>query len=81
MKWKLTGGYILSIVLVVILVVFINVFIIFGLLIAQSAFQIPIFQGNDTTPEEFAREFENKINLDNNHVTITEEGKKSAERK
>lgn len=77
MKWKLTGRYILSIVFVVILVVFINVFIIFGLLIAQSAFQIPIFQGNDTTPEEFAREFENKINLDNNYVTITEEGKKA----
>ncbi|MBW8351913.1 HAMP domain-containing histidine kinase [Bacillus sp. IITD106] len=77
MKWKLTGRYILSIVLVVILVVFINIFIMFALLIAQSLFNIPIFQGNETSPEDFTRQFEESINIVKNDVTITESGKKA----
>ncbi|MGR6341790.1 sensor histidine kinase [Priestia megaterium] len=77
MKWKLTGRYILSIVLVVILVVFINIFIMFALLIAQSIFNVRIFQGNETSPEHFARQFQDNINIKNNYVTITESGKKA----
>src|SRR5690606_25820880 len=69
--------YILSIVLVVILVVFINIFIMFALLIAQSLFNIPIFQGNETSPEDFTRQFEESINIVKNDVTITESGKKA----
>lgn len=76
MKWKLTGRYIFSIVLVVILVVFVNIFIIFALLIAQSVFNIPLFQGNETSPERFTRQFQDKINIVNNHVTISKSGKK-----
>ncbi|GIN56707.1 two-component sensor histidine kinase [Lederbergia ruris] len=77
MKWKLTGRYILSIVLVVTLVVFINIFIMLALLIAQSIFDIPIFQGNKTTPEDFARQFQENITVVNHDVTITESGKKA----
>ncbi|KMY49703.1 sensor histidine kinase [Peribacillus loiseleuriae] len=77
MKWKLTGRYILSIVLVVILVVFINIFIMFALLIAQSIFNMQIFQGNKTSPEHFARQFQDNINITSNYVTITESGKKA----
>ncbi|MEK5520833.1 sensor histidine kinase [Heyndrickxia sp. FSL W8-0423] len=77
MKWKLTGRYIFSIVLVVILVVFVNIFIIFALLIAQSVFNIPLFQGNETSPERFTRQFQDKINIVNNHVTISKSGKKA----
>jgi signal transduction histidine kinase len=77
MKWKLTGRYILSIVLVVILVVFINIFIMFALLTAQSVFSMPIFQGSETSPEHFTRQFQDNINIANNHVTITESGKKA----
>ncbi|MEG0471050.1 MAG: HAMP domain-containing sensor histidine kinase [Solibacillus sp.] len=77
MTWKLTGRYILSVVLVVILVVFINMFTMIALLLAQSAFNLPIFQGNEATPEQFTRQFQEKINIANNHVTITESGKKT----
>ncbi|MEK4029978.1 HAMP domain-containing sensor histidine kinase [Pseudobacillus sp. FSL P4-0506] len=76
MKWKLTGRYILSIVLVVILVVFINTFIMLSLIMAQSVFNLPIFQGEETTPEQFARQFQDKINIENHHLSITESGKK-----
>lgn len=49
----------------------------FTLLIAQSIFNIPIFQGNETSPEDFTRQFEENINIVNNDVTITESGKKA----
>ncbi|HAM80960.1 sensor histidine kinase [Ornithinibacillus bavariensis] len=77
MKWKLTGRYILSIVLVVTLVVFINIFTMLALISAQAIFNIPIFQGNETSPELFTRQFQDKINIVNDHVTITEAGKKA----
>ena len=49
----------------------------FTLLIAQSIFNIPIFQGNEASPEDFTRQFEENINIVNNDVTITESGKKA----
>lgn len=49
----------------------------FALLITQSIFNIPIFQGNETSPEHFARQFEDKIKTTNNHVTLSELGKKT----
>lgn len=49
----------------------------FTLLIAQSIFNIPIFQGNETSPEDFTRQFEENINIINSNVTITELGKKA----
>lgn len=48
-----------------------------ALLIAQSIFDIPIFQGNKTTPEDFARQFQENITVVNHDVTITESGKKA----
>lgn len=49
----------------------------FALLIAQSVFNLPIFQGDETAPEHFTRQFKDKIDIANNHVTITESGKKA----
>lgn len=76
MKWKLTGRYLLSVVLVVILVVFINIFLALALLVAQSAFNVPIFQEKETSPEQFTRQFASQVKITDNHVTITEKGKK-----
>jgi signal transduction histidine kinase len=76
MKWKLTGRYILSIVLVVVLVIFINILITIALLIAQSVFNVPIFQETETTPEHFTKQFQDKVNISDNDVTITETGRK-----
>lgn len=49
----------------------------FALLIAQSIFNIRIFQGNEASPEHFVRQFQENINITNNYVTITESGKKA----
>jgi len=75
MKWKVTGRYLLSVVLVVVLVIFINVFFTFALLIVQSGFGIPIILEKETSPEQFTREFQDRIYIVNDVVTISEEGK------
>jgi len=75
MKWKVTGRYLVSVVLVVVLVIFINLFFTLALLIAQSGFDIPIFLKKETPPEQFTREFQNQIKIENGGVTVTEEGK------
>lgn len=81
MKWKVTGRYLLSVVLVVVLVIFFNLFFSLGLLIAQSGFDIPIFMEREAPPEQFTREFQNQIAVGNDGVTITEEGKSELRKK
>lgn len=77
MKWKLTGRYLFSVVLVVILVIFINIFLALTLLYIQNNVDIPIFSTRETSPEQFTREFENNVLITNdNQVTITEKGQK-----
>lgn len=76
MKWKITGRFLLSVVLVAILVTFINIFILISLLLAQSLFNIPIFHSQETSAEIFTRNFQNEITELQNHVAISEKGKK-----
>ncbi|MEC1373104.1 HAMP domain-containing sensor histidine kinase [Heyndrickxia oleronia] len=81
MKWKLTGRYLLSVVLVVILVVFINIAIALTLLVAQSIFDIPLLQEKESSPEQFTRQFQNNIVVSDSDVSITEKGKKELDKK
>ncbi|MFJ8258571.1 sensor histidine kinase [Peribacillus asahii] len=77
MKWRLTGRFLLSVVIVVILVIFINILTFLALLIAQSAFNIPIFQDRETiSAESFTRRFQEHITFSNNEVAISNQGKK-----
>ena len=75
MKWKLTGQYLLSVVLVVILVILINVFLTLALVLVQIGFDIPIILEKETSPEQFTREFQDRIHIVHDGATITEEGK------
>ncbi len=71
----MTGRYLLSVVLVVTLVIFINVFLVLTLLVAQANLDIPIFREEETSPEQFTRQFQNKVIVtDNDQVSITEKG-------
>ncbi|MGE7624599.1 sensor histidine kinase [Viridibacillus sp. NPDC096237] len=81
MKWRLTGRFLATVVLVVILVIFINIFVLIALLIAQSAFNKPIFHNTETSAEAFTRLFQDEITELNNHVTISEKGKKELDKK
>ncbi|GEB34506.1 sensor histidine kinase [Brevibacillus parabrevis] len=81
MKWKVTGRYLLSVVLVVILVIFINFFVMLGLFIAQKGFDVPIFQDQAASPEQFTREFEQRLDLAGDSIAITAEGKDELQKK
>ncbi|KGR85513.1 sensor histidine kinase [Lysinibacillus odysseyi] len=81
MKWKLTGRYLLSIVLVVVLVIFINLILGVAMLTAQLTFDIPIFQNREISPEQFTRAFQKEIMTDNHGVTISETGQKKLVKK
>ncbi|MDX8044985.1 HAMP domain-containing sensor histidine kinase [Gracilibacillus sp. S3-1-1] len=76
MKWRLTGEYLVSAVIIVILVIFINVFMIFSLLIIQARFDIPIFQDSEISAEQFTREFQTHLAVENHDVQIDQDGKK-----
>ncbi|WP_102272090.1 sensor histidine kinase [Cytobacillus massiliigabonensis] len=81
MKWRLTGRYLLSIVLVVVLIIFINLILGIALLTAQIAFDVPIFQNREISPEQFTRNFQQEmITLDQN-VAISETGQKKLAKK
>ncbi|MFC0417539.1 sensor histidine kinase [Cytobacillus solani] len=74
MKWRLTGRYLFSVVLVVVLIIFINLIIGLALLTAQIAFDVPIFQNREISPEEFTRNFQQEIITLNHDVAISEKG-------
>lgn len=76
MKWKITRRFLLSVVLVAILVTFINILILSAMFLAQSVLNIPIFHKQETSAEAFTRSFQDEITDLNNHVTISEKGKK-----
>lgn len=81
MKWKLTGRYLLSIVLVVVLVIFVNLILGAAMLAAQITFDVPIFQNREISPEQFTRTFQQEIIADNLGVTISETGQKKLAKK
>lgn len=81
MKWKLTGRYLLSVVLVVVLVIFSNIILGIALLVAQTAFEVPIFQRQETSPEQFTRKFKTEITINDHDVTISEKGQKELAKK
>ena len=81
MKWKLTGRYLLSVVLVVILIIFINLTLGIAMFAAQAAFDVPIFQNRETSPENFTRKFHQEIITNHHDITITEKGQKELVKK
>lgn len=74
MKWKLTGRYLLSVVLIVILIIFINLILGIAMLTAQIAFDVPIFQNREISPEQFTRNFQKEIITLNQDAAISEKG-------
>lgn len=77
MKWKLTGRYMLSIVLVVLVVIFINLLFLFAILIAQAYFDVNLFQEGESSPEYYVRQFEQYIDIEKNRISLSEAGKES----
>lgn len=80
MKWRLTGRYLASSVLIVVIVLFINLLVIVGLFIYQNESpKDPLRQG-DHSAEAITRSFGQEIVLSESGMSITAQGKETLER-
>ena len=72
MKWRLTGRFLLSVVIIVIIVLIVNVIILIATAFVTSKKD---FSANLTnTPEFFARNFEHKFEIIDGLPVLTKEG-------
>ncbi|GIP56205.1 HAMP domain-containing sensor histidine kinase [Paenibacillus woosongensis] len=80
MKWRLTGRYLASVVLIVVIVIFINILLLIGILIQQSQFAQYPFQQGDASAEAITRAFSQEIVMSESGIAITGQGKEELER-
>lgn len=73
MKWRLTGRYMVSVIIVTIITVFINLFGFMIWLVLQASDQ----QNEENTPETFTRTFEQYITLSDQDITVSKEGQQA----
>lgn len=79
MKWRLTGRYLASVVLIVVIVIFINLLVVAGLFMYQSISpQYPFHQG-DASAEAITRSFSKEIVVSESGMDITGQGKETLE--
>jgi len=82
MKWRLTGRYLASVVLIVVIVIFINLLVIIGLLIYQNVNESPKdpLHHGDNSAEAITRSFGQEIVLSESGMGITMQGRDTLER-
>ncbi|WP_353047447.1 MULTISPECIES: HAMP domain-containing sensor histidine kinase [unclassified Exiguobacterium] len=76
MKWKLTGRYLLSIVLIVAIVVFLNIAILFGLLINDRT---GLDDVESNSGETFTRNFSTYLSLEDGEPVVSTAGQEALE--
>ncbi|MFC5450877.1 sensor histidine kinase [Paenibacillus aestuarii] len=74
MKWRLTGRFLVSVVAIVILVVVMNMILFFAVLFMQPDWKGPFFR-KANSPESVTRNFHEQINIADNQITLTDQGK------
>ncbi|KOP68179.1 histidine kinase [Bacillus sp. FJAT-18019] len=80
MKWRLTGRYLASAVLIVVVVIFINILLVTGFFIYQSVSPQYPFQQEEASAEAITRSFSKEIVLSEPGIAITSQGKEILER-
>ena len=80
MKWKLTGRYLVSVVLIVVIVIIMNIVVVIGLFILQSVNEdLPILN-RQTSAESISRSFQEHIVITESGASISEKGKEILEK-
>lgn len=80
MKWKLTGRYLVSVVLIVVIVIIMNIVVVIGLFILQSVNEdLPILN-RQTSAESISRSFQKHIVITESGASISEKGKEILEK-
>lgn len=75
MKWKLTGRYLLSVLVIVLAVTFVNLIILLGIFFNQQFADEEGYPAE--TGEQFTRSFEKYLSIENDHPTVSEAGKQA----
>lgn len=73
MNWRLTGRYMVSVIIVTIITVFINLFVFMIWLIFQANSQ----HEEENTPESFTRSFQQYVTFSNNGISVNKEGQQA----
>ncbi|PCK21285.1 two-component sensor histidine kinase [Bacillus pumilus] len=73
MNWRLTGRYMVSVIIVTIITVFINLFVFMIWLVLQASSQ----HNEENTPESFTRSFEQYVTFSNDGITVNKEGQQA----
>lgn len=79
MKWRLTGTYLASVVLIVVIVIFMNLLVVTGLFIYQNQTQKSPFQQGEASAEDITRSFGREILFSGSGISITGQGKQTLE--
>lgn len=74
MKWKVTGRYILSMILVVLIIIFINILILIGLFVSRISSKGPDVLNAESSPEKFTREFQSEVIVEDEGIELTDFG-------
>ncbi|MGF9978588.1 sensor histidine kinase [Viridibacillus arvi] len=75
MRWRITGRFLWSVVMIVIIVGIINTVLLVGLLLYRST--IPALNTSDTSAEEFTRSFSKYVEIKNGLPIVNDEGVKA----
>ncbi|KZN98314.1 sensor histidine kinase [Pseudobacillus badius] len=81
MKWRLTGRYLVSVVLVVILVILFNMLLLLVFYSFQASQNGASLSESDRSLDRFTRGFTSELIADNGQIKVTEKGRKLLEEK
>lgn len=75
MRWKLTGRYLVSVVLIVVIVIIMNIIVVIGLFVVQSMNEDFLTAGRQTSAEAISRSFREHIVISESGASVSEKGK------
>ena len=75
MRWKLTGRYLVSVVVIVVIVIIMNIIVVIGLFVVQSLNEDFLTNGRQTSAEKISRSFKKFIVISESGLSVSEKGK------
>lgn len=80
MKWRLTGRYLISVVLIVVIVIIMNIFVVIGLYVMQMVYPDFPFQSQESSAEAVTRSFGKNIVISSSEISVNQTGKEELRR-
>ncbi|MWV44170.1 sensor histidine kinase [Paenibacillus sp. HJL G12] len=80
MKWRLTGSYLISVVLIVVIVIIMNIFVVIGLYTMQMVYKDFPLPSEKTSAESIARSLGQNIVVSPAGISVNDQGKNELQR-